>query len=448
MTGIMDVIGFVVDAVFAYFYMRTSDTESEIPLLRKILGVILLLATYILYTRNPQYMIDGAILRYVIRAAIYFVYLVFVCRISPLVSVYQAALAAAICNVVHNVFLATGTNKLLTASVEFSGSRIVNILLAALIVYGLKSVCYLYVCKKLPLNGIRSVGMVRFAVLLVVVIISVYVKNLQTPITYRSEGGSAEASMYFIVVQLALFFLLVFFERYQRLQAERSAALVQSATAKALIQTVKTRQEAEDKERRIRHDLKNHMLTIRSMIIDGRSKNAESYIDNILEQTASRVVHFHTGNRLLDTLLEEKLGDAEKNDIQLSVVLDFSKGSYIDDFDLCVIMGNALDNAIESCIRVQNKEDRYINITGGERANQLIVSIANSRSSELRMAGRHLLTTKADAENHGFGLDNIRDAVEKYGGTIGIDSKNEKKFVLTLLFPVAATVSTDTMSEM
>lgn len=436
MIGVMDVIGYLADLVFAFFYLRTSDRDNNVSVWRKAAGIVILLCTYALYSHAAKAVISGAFIRYITRTVLYLSYLFVYCGTRPVHAVYGAAFTSAVCNIVHNIFLAPGSNRLLTASVSFTGNQVVNIILAVIIVYGVKAVCYYCIYRFIPLGGIRTVGAARFVLLVIVMAVSVYIKDVQIPITYNTGAGSPESSTYFIMIQVALFLLLFFYEKYQRLQLEQTAAQIQSATAKALIKTVKARQEAEDSVRRIRHDLKNHLTVIRSMVSDGNNEGAEHYIDRILDQTASSSVHFRTGNRLLDTLLEEKLGNVRDNSIQLSVIVDFRQGDFIDDFDLCVIMGNALDNAIEACMKVEDAAGRFIDITGGARSNQLIVVFSNSCNTEFRKAGVKFLTTKADIDNHGFGIDNIINSVEKYGGSVIIDSSESDKFVLTLVFPL------------
>ena len=436
MIGVMDIIGYLADLVFAFFYLRTSDSDTKVPSWRKCIGILILLCTYVLYSHSAKIIVSGAFLRYIIRLVLYLAFLFVYCGTRPIHAIYGAAFTSAVCNIVHNIFLAPGTNKLLNASVSLMGNHIADIILSILIVYGVKAICYYCIYRFIPLGGIRTVGGARFVLLVIVMAVSVYIKDVQIPITYNSGPGTPESSTYFIMVQAALLLLLFFYEKYQRLQLEHTAAQIQSATAKALIRTVKARQEAEESVRRVRHDLKNHLTAIRSLVSDGNAEGAEHYIDRILDQTASTAVHFRTGNRLLDTLLEEKLGNVRDNSIQLSVIVDFRQGDFIDDFDLCVIMGNALDNAIEACMKVEDAGSRFIDITGGVRSNQLIVVFSNSCNTEFRRAGMKFLTTKADIDNHGFGIDNITNSVEKFGGSVIIDSSENDKFVLTLVFPL------------
>lgn len=97
--------------------------------------------------------------------------------------------------------------------------------------------------------------------------------------------------------------------------------------------------------------------------------------------------------------------------------MDFQQGAFIDDFDLCIIVGNALDNALESCLSVRD-EHRFIDVKGGPSAGCLLIQVANSSARPALLAGNLPSTTKTNQDNHGFGLRNIRRSLEKYQGTM------------------------------
>ena len=98
----------------------------------------------------------------------------------------------------------------------------------------------------------------------------------------------------------------------------------------------------------------------------------------------------------------------------------------LDAVDLCVIFGNALDNAIEACEKLENH--RMINISAIYDDNQLICKIANTALQ----GTSNLQTTKADKENHGFGLDNIKQALSKYNHVVKIEHA-DNEFVLSFI---------------
>ena len=97
---------------------------------------------------------------------------------------------------------------------------------------------------------------------------------------------------------------------------------------------------------------------------------------------------------------------------------------------MSVILGNAIDNAIEAA---EKTEEKYICLLLQYTKGRLLIQISNPYTGELKMgASGEYLTGKTEKEYHGFGLKNIRDTVEKYGGVMDINAK-DRKFTLTIL---------------
>ena len=160
---------------------------------------------------------------------------------------------------------------------------------------------------------------------------------------------------------------------------------------------------------------------------------AREYLHEIDEglQDVNRI--YNTGNHLLDGLLKQKSDLAERKDISFEVNVDFRKGDFISPYDLCTIISNILDNAIEANEKIEDKENRFIRVRGSESAGQLILGIENpdpkDNESEL------LSTTKKDHKLHGYGLKNVKTAVRKYNGELNIFRENSN-FILTIIIPL------------
>ena len=105
--------------------------------------------------------------------------------------------------------------------------------------------------------------------------------------------------------------------------------------------------------------------------------------------------------------------------------------------DLCTIFGNALDNAIESCEKIADWKQREIRLKVCRMQGFLAIYVENPYVQEPRREGERLLSTKRDQENHGYGLQGIREAVRRYGGEMDTEMK-DGFFTLTLLAPLEA----------
>lgn len=436
MIGVMDGLGFALDVVFAWVYLNTAGHDAALSRARRLLTPLLLLLSYVLYGYTFKAWFTFTPLRFAVRAELYFLCLLVNRGVTPVIALYDGLYTAACVTLIHNAFLSPLTLSLLTAGTAFTASRGFNVLLCALIVYGIKSLCYWLLIRLVPLDTVGRAGAPRFVLLLAVTALSLYLKQVQIPISYGGEHPQALYSLYYIALQAALLLFLLVFERYQRSLAQEEASRLQAVSAQALLKTVKTQQEKDDAIRALRHDLKNHVLTLRHMMENGETEKASHYMERFLEQTRPGPMQLHTGNALLDVLMGDKLSTAAQEGIQTNVVLDFSRGDFMEDFDLCVLIGNALDNALESCRAAEKQENRFIDVRGGCQANFLQLSITNGREKELRLAGALPLTTKRDRENHGFGLRNMQKTLEKYGGTLSTDISDPNRFTLNMLIPL------------
>lgn len=122
---------------------------------------------------------------------------------------------------------------------------------------------------------------------------------------------------------------------------------------------------------------------------------------------------------MLDILLGNKLGIAEENGIVAQCSLIVPYPCAISDIDFCIILGNALDNAISACNRMENGKQKYIHVSGKVQGDFLLIEIENS-------------CTGGKAIHERTGIANIRTAAEKYQGAIEIQTEGEK-FAISIL---------------
>lgn len=295
---------FLCDAAFSFLYLNTAEHKPGIPAPRRYAPVLFLLATFILYPlANVTVSLPSFLLRYLFRLAVYLCYLLPARGTSPAVALYCAAFTSGICTVIQNMFLTPLTFPLLQGEIAAFPSRPANILLCILIVCGVRALCYAYVYLTIPLTAVQTITTPRIAVLTCVVAVSLYIRSIQVPITNTGEETVFAYSVFFILLQAALLLCLAFFEQYQRKLRENTAFQLQQVTTEALLKNLQMRQEKDEEVRALRHDLKNHMLTLRHLVEADRKAEAEKYIDGFLDQAGQSEVRFETGSALLDALM-------------------------------------------------------------------------------------------------------------------------------------------------
>lgn len=168
--------------------------------------------------------------------------------------------------------------------------------------------------------------------------------------------------------------------------------------------------------RSIVHDMKNHLLCIDTLLEAGDIFGAQTYIEKLREQADYVGREFiHTGNRVLDALLMDKVFIAKGIGVQVSQELAIGRTMKLEDVDCCTLFGNALDNAIEACLRMKQNQRRIIlrlKLTG----NMLHVDIENTSPPPLVKEGGFFRTSKADKRRHGMGMHNMGKVIEAYDG--------------------------------
>lgn len=189
----------------------------------------------------------------------------------------------------------------------------------------------------------------------------------------------------------------------------------------------------QDETRRIRHDIKNHLNIIDRLIIDKEYESAKNYVENINKKTAEDYGVRVTNNKIIDAILFNKREICQQKKIKFDLDIRLPEKIGIDDFDICVLYGNLLDNAIEACEKIDiNGQDRYIKIKSIIKGRSLFINIKNSNSGEVYKDGSRFLTSKKDKINHGIGITNVKRTIEKYNGSMKIDY-SDKYFNVSII---------------
>jgi sensor histidine kinase regulating citrate/malate metabolism len=172
-----------------------------------------------------------------------------------------------------------------------------------------------------------------------------------------------------------------------------------------------------------RHDYHNHIQAMKAYIAGNQIDILDDYLSMLNRDLTSVDTVIKTGNVMVDAILNSKTTIAKSRNISVNAKAVVPKNLSVQDVDLCVILGNLLDNAIESCEKIINEHERFIRIYIGIHKELLYISVTNSAGGELKKTGRNYLSTKASA-SHGFGLVRIDKIIEKYNGFI--DRQNEE----------------------
>ena len=207
--------------------------------------------------------------------------------------------------------------------------------------------------------------------------------------------------------------ILLFSALYHRKSHEKRLIAYQEQVLKQQIEEVN---EVYLTMRGWRHDYHNHMQKLKAHIALNQIDEMKKYLNQLEGELDQIDVKYHTGNVSLDAILNSKLSLAEKANIRIHCKVELAENISISDIDLCVLIGNLIDNAVEACEKLRIDEDRFLRIYICIRKQQLYIAITNATNEVIRKLNREYITQKRG--NHGHGLRRIDAIVEKYQGFI------------------------------
>ena len=176
--------------------------------------------------------------------------------------------------------------------------------------------------------------------------------------------------------------------------------------------------------RRFRHDFRNHVIVLNSMLEQGDYEKAKRYFGSISEEFSPGKTKYSTGNSVVDSLLSIKVVSAAMQNTE--ILFDGAIPEQgIEPKDMCICFGNLLDNAIEACAALPEETKRTIHIQAILSNNVLVLSFVNPTVQKKKaVMGELPKTTKKDVRAHGIGLKNVRDTAKKYNGSLHLSAEN------------------------
>ena len=169
--------------------------------------------------------------------------------------------------------------------------------------------------------------------------------------------------------------------------------------------------------RAMRHDYENNLLSIGVILDAGQTEDARDYVRQLQGEVHTAAYSFATGNYFADAILSDKAAVAAKKEMQISFSGTVPEKK-ISNPDLCTILCNLLDNAVRGsdlCAPCT------VELDGRETADRWLLTVKNPVAQKVVIRGGMIRTSKADAENHGIGIANVRRAAEKYHGYLELE---------------------------
>ena len=209
---------------------------------------------------------------------------------------------------------------------------------------------------------------------------------------------------------------------------ERRMAQTQNALIQRHFEEV---QSMYQKMRGWRHDYHNHIQAM--LAICEEPEKMRAYLLRLNDDLTTVDTVVKTGNVMIDAILNSKLTLIRSHKIAVSAQAVVPETISIADIDLCALIGNLLDNAMEGCLRLSEENERFIRVFIGILKQQLYISVTNSAPVQARSAQKFV--SRKVGGMHGFGLARIDRITEKYNGYVNRQVE-DGVFATEILLPI------------
>lgn len=178
------------------------------------------------------------------------------------------------------------------------------------------------------------------------------------------------------------------------------------------------------KRERVFHDMKNHLSVLALLLSEKDISRAENYINKISEPILELEHKKYTYNRIVDIILADKIEKSHNYNIDLEIKAGLIKEGCIQDIDWCSILANLLDNSIEACLKLEEK-DRWIKLILNQNDCAIMIDISNAYNGIINETNGFFESSKSNKNLHGIGFKSIKSSVEKYNGIM--EYRNDMK---------------------
>lgn len=281
-------------------------------------------------------------------------------------------------------------------------------------------------------KNIKSKFWILFAIVMFV-FLSITTVFLQ--IYPDTEQNSASTVMYIALTSLffAMSVILIYFytEISKSYQRDSKLFLLEN-NFNSLQEQIAVQQQNSEKTNKIRHDMKNHLTNIRSLIDSGKIAAAVSLLDQAadnVKNTKSETID--TGNNFVDAILLSKTAVCREKNIDFSCSVQPLENLKINAVDLSSLLSNLLDNAVEAAAQTT---EPFVRLTIMKYNAYYTICVENSYKGKkfLKENMGSLISTKSDKALHGYGTQIISDIAQKYDGNYTWEAQ-ENRFISTVI---------------
>lgn len=244
-----------------------------------------------------------------------------------------------------------------------------------------------------------------------------------------------EDAYIWIIMTTCLLCAVQIFNMNKQYEMEKKLAQMNAEQAELLEKEYTELNNAYATNAKLFHDFHNHIGMIRKLVTGGKYEETVEYLDELQAPVRELTDSRWTGDDTIDYLINGKIANANEHEIDMQVQVEYPRHANIKSVDMCAIIGNLIDNALEAAKQVTDEDKRFIRLTIRRINQMLVIKVENSFEAELKKEDGQLKTTKKEGGIHGWGIKSVRAAAEKYDGSVTLTQEDRVfKAVATLSF--------------
>lgn len=225
------------------------------------------------------------------------------------------------------------------------------------------------------------------------------------------------------------------FMKLNKFYKEKNSYKIIEIKNEMLTKEIEEKEKIYEEIRKTHHDFKNHIICIEKLLEHEKLELASEYIDNLKKEKFQVYTWIKTGNDVVDAILNQKKSEGISKNINIDIKAVIPNNININPMDMCVILGNALDNGIEANEKIVDIDERNIKVRIKPYKDYLFIEISNPTVFNPIDEDGKLKTSKEDKQKHGFGIKSIKSVVDKYNGILSYEY-NKGKFILSIMLPI------------
>lgn len=190
-------------------------------------------------------------------------------------------------------------------------------------------------------------------------------------------------------------------------------------------------QESQEQMKKLRHDMKHHIIELSSMAQQDENKDMIQYLKQMEEFMLNPDEKVSTGNRDIDGILNYMLRQSDELLNTVNLDIQIPKQLYSKNFNICVILGNLVDNAVREASK---SEEKYLSLSVRTKKDLLLILIENSYCGTIEKEDDRFKTSQGDSSIHGLGLESVKQVVASCDGDMKIEYTENRFRVQVMLY--------------